>query len=82
MRSRLYFYILDLFVQPTREGCESHAMCLVILSAVDEDGQLTTYKGKLRHHDHYQCQKVDDEICQIVVCVMCAQQKQNDWYRQ
>ena len=37
-----------------------------------------TYEWKLRNDDSQGSQEIDREICQVVMCVMCAEEKQKD----
>lgn len=38
-----------------------------------------TYNRKLRDHHTQDGKEIDDKVSQIVVCIMCAEQKKNDW---
>lgn len=41
-----------------------------------------TYRGKLGNNNGKCGQTIDDEICQVVVGVMCANEEQHDRYRE
>lgn len=41
-------------------------------------GNLSTHPRQFRYHDSHQRQEVDAKVCEIVVCVVGAQQEQHD----
>ena len=41
-----------------------------------------TYPWQLGYHNSHESQKINDEICQVVVRVVSAEEEEHNWYAQ